>query len=95
MLNKEEAVEKEILIKSIASYNLSISVFIARPGHVSYICSKTRLTENVFTLTPALILTLTLTSTLTLMLKHNTVFELTNDVNFRESIQDPPDIAAR
>jgi len=36
---------------------------------IYYTCSKTRLTENVFTLTPAL--------TLTLTLKRNNVFELT------------------
>jgi len=40
-------------------------------------CSKTRLTENVFPLTPTLTRTLTLTLTLTLTITHNNVFELT------------------
>jgi len=48
---------------------------------INYTCSKTRLIENVFTLTPAftqtLTLTLSLTLTLTLPLKGNNVFGLT------------------
>jgi len=40
-----------------------------------YTCSKIRLTENIFSLTPTLTLTLILTPTLTL--KHNNLFELT------------------
>jgi len=46
---------------------------------IHYTCSKTRLTKNVLTLTPALtlILTLTLTLTQTLTLKHNNIFGLT------------------
>jgi len=53
-------------------YNFQVS----RDTRIYYICSKTRLTENVFLLTPAL----------TLTLKHNNVFGMTKVTSFFEKV---------
>jgi len=69
-------------------YDLTSRKF--RFHRIYYTCSKTRLTENVFPLTPALTVTLTLILILsqTLTLKHNNVLGLTKWRHFSRKCTD-------